>query len=441
MYSHLKSIGITNQRETTILWDSNTGQPFGNAILWSDTRNAALVERLAKNVDASALLTKITGLPVSTYFSATKIIWILQNNADAMEAALQGRCMFGTVDTWLLYKLTGSYYTDATNASRTQLMDLHKLQWSDEALSIMATIEPAIKAVRLPPIKSTSWNGYGTIQYGSGKGIRVTAMIGDQQSALLGQECTHAGQVKATYGTGVFVLLHTGEQVVASRHGLLSTVAYTASDGVAPQYALEGSVASGGSVATWLRDSMGIISSYAALDPTAQEVPDTGGVTFVPCLGGLLAPHWRPDTRGTLLGLSQHTSRGHIVRAALQGVALQTVDVLEALRADTAPLKLECLKVDGGLSASRVLLDFQARAANVDVMLKLGHVEATALGAARSAAIADGLIRYGGGGGGGGSEIKASEWETFSSTWSKEEREKVLERWSVAVKTAIGWKQ
>lgn len=383
------SVGLATQRETTVLWDARTGLPYGPAVLWSDVRNSELCTRLHETLPGGQeALRAITGLPVSTYFSATKAAWLLGAHPEARAAALEGHVMFGTVDSWLVWCLTGRHATDTTSASRTLLMDLATRQWAPQVLQQLADAlsEPALARLQLPVIQHSA-SDYGVVHAGPLAGFRLGAVMGDQQAALLGLGCVRPGGLKCTYGTGVFALLHTGTRRVASRQGLLTTVAF------GDHYALEGSVACAGSLVNWLRDGLGVLPpTLAELETLVAGSHDTAGVVFVPALSGLLAPHWLPQARGTLLGLSHSSTRVHVARAALQGIAWQVVDVLEALQRDGADAPTALL-ADGGLAAVPSLMAAQARQAGLRVLVAR-EVEATALGAARAAAIGAGLRRY-----------------------------------------------
>jgi len=392
----VKAIGITNQRETTIVWDKNTGKPLCNAIVWLDNRTSSIVETMAKQLGGRDAFRAITGLPTSTYFSAYKLKWLLENLPEVAKAADQGRCMFGTVDTWLLYNFTGgargqengspsSHVTDVSNASRTNLMDISTLKWHQETIKTFGASN-----VIFPEIKSNA-EEYGKICAAAVPelaGVPIAGCLGDQQSAVMGQRCQEK-EAKNTYGTGCFMLLHTGTTAVESKHGLLTTVAYKLGPDAAPCYALEGSIAIAGQGITWLRDSLGLIDDSDESETLANSVPNCGGVFFVPAFGGLLAPWWEPDARGIILGLTQHTKKAHIVRAMLEAICFQTRDVLEAMKKDS-DLNLACLFVDGGASKNNALMQMQANILQVPVRRPL-HMETTSLGAALAAGIAVGF--------------------------------------------------
>ncbi|MFQ6171571.1 glycerol kinase GlpK [Oryzobacter sp. R7] len=375
--------GITNQRETAVVWDRHTGEPIHPAVVWHDTRTSEACARLgAREAD---LVREVTGLPVSTYFSGPKIAWVLDHVEGARDRALRGELLAGTVDTWLVWRLTGGpdggvHVTDVTNASRTQLMDLRRLSWSPELAALLD-----VPLDILPTIKSSS-EVYGAgAPDGPLPGVPVAAALGDQHAALVGQACFEPGSAKSTYGTGGFLLCNTGGEPVTSRHGLLTTVAYQLGDRPAC-YALEGSVAVAGSLIQWLRDRLELIRDVAEVEPLAAAVPDSGGVYVVPAFSGLFAPRWRPDARGVIAGLTAFTTRAHLVRAALEATCYQTREVVDAMTADTGR-PLEELKVDGGMVANSLLMQLQADTLKVPVA-SMEVTETTALGAAFAAGLA-----------------------------------------------------
>ena len=378
------AIGITNQRETTVVWEKATGRPVYPAIVWQDRRTAEYCAALKKQGLADRIREK-TGLIPDAYFSATKIRWILEHVPGAREKAERGELRFGTVDSWLLWNLTGGavHATDVSNASRTMLLDIHRLQWDAELLELFG-----IPVSMMPRIcASSEVVGETRGVEGIPDGIPVAGIAGDQQSALFGQMCLDSGSVKNTYGTGCFLLMNTGDRAVRSENNLLTTVAWKIGDRV--QYALEGSIFVGGSVVQWLRDGLGLIRSSAEVEALAASVPDNGGVYFVPALTGLGAPYWNPDARGTLTGLTRGTTAGHIARAALEGIAFQTRDIVRAMERD-AGVRLSELKVDGGASRNDLLMQFQADILGVEVV-RPQVTETTALGAACLAGLAVGL--------------------------------------------------
>jgi len=379
----IKAIGITNQRETAVVWDKNTGEPVYNAIVWQDTRTQSIVDRLA-NGDVERYK-KTVGLPLATYFSGTKIVWILENVDGAREKADAGDLLFGTTDSWVLWNLTGGkdggvHVTDVTNASRTLFMDLETLQWDD---SILADF--GVPKSMLPEIKSSS-EIYGYASSSSLlREVPIAGILGDQQAATFGQAAFDTGESKNTYGTGNFLIFNTGEEIIHSKNGLLTTLGYKLGD-AKPHYALEGSIAVTGSLIQWLRDNLGLITSASETEAIAKTVDDNGGVYFVPAFSGLFAPYWRSDARGALVGLTRYVNKGHIVRAALEATAFQTREVLDAVNADSG-VDLTELKVDGGMIANNLLMQFQADILGVPVVRPV-VAETTALGAAYAAGLA-----------------------------------------------------
>ncbi len=379
------AIGITNQRETTVVWDRRTGQAVHNAIVWQDTRTAALVHELAA-ADGVDRLREDTGLPLSTYFSGPKVTWILENVDGARERAERGELAFGTMDSWILWNLTGGpdggvHATDVTNASRTLLMDLRTLQWHRPSLELMG-IPPSM----LPEIRSSS-ELYGVAAGTALAGRPVTGIVGDQQAALLGQACFAPGEAKCTYGTGSFLLVNTGAEITRSSELLTSVAARIGSE--APTYVLEGSIAVTGAAVQWLRDQLGLIATASAVEDLARSVPDNGGVYFVPAFSGLFAPHWRDDARGVIVGLTAHSRAGHIARAVLEAAAWQTRDVVDAAVAVTGD-GLGELRVDGGMTADELLMQIQADVLGLPVV-RPAIIETTALGAAFAAGLAAGF--------------------------------------------------
>ncbi len=379
------AIGITNQRETTIVWDRATGEPIANAIVWQDTRTQHLVDRLAADGGVDRFRAR-TGLPLATYFSATKIAWLLDSVDGARARAEAGELAFGTTDSWVLWNLTGGpdggvHATDVTNASRTLLMDLATLAWDDDLLTTFG-----IPRALLPEIRSSS-ELFGAA-VAPLAGVPIAGILGDQQAATFGQVAFDAGESKNTYGTGNFLIVNTGTQIVHSANGLITTVAYGLGD-EAPRYALEGSIAVTGSLIQWLRDNLGFFEKAADVEQLALSVPDSGGVAVVPAFSGLFAPYWRPDARGAILGLTRFATKAHIARAALEAVALQTVDVLDAAAADL-PTPITELRVDGGMVANDTLMQFQADILGMPVV-RPAVIETTALGAAYAAGLAVGF--------------------------------------------------
>ncbi len=384
------SIGVTNQRETTLLWDRSTGLPFYNAIVWQDTRTRSLCDELARDGGQDRFRSRV-GLPLATYFSAPKIRWLLDNIPQLRLAAERGDALFGNIDTWLIWWLTGGtkngvHVTDVTNASRTMLMDLHKLDWDAESLDIFK-IPPAMLPRIVP---SSAPHTYGsTLREGPFfDAIPICGDLGDQQAALVGQVCFDPGEAKNTYGTGCFMLLNTGQKSIQSTKGLLTTLAYQFGDSP-PTYALEGSIAITGALVQWMRDNLGLIEKSADIEALAEIVDDNGGVYFVPAFSGLFAPYWRSDARGVIVGLTRYANKGHLARAVLEATAYQTREVLDAMEQDSG-VRLTSLKVDGGMVNNQLLMQFQADLLGVPVV-RPKIAETTALGAAYAAGLAVGF--------------------------------------------------
>jgi glycerol kinase len=376
----LAAVGITNQRETTLLWETATGQPVGNAIVWQDTRTDRLIKQLAGEHDDNWWRQRC-GLPLATYFSGPKLRWLLDQDPALRRRAEAGELRFGTVDAWLIWLLTGRHATDVTNASRTMLMSLATLDWDDELIAAMG-----VPRAVLPEILPSS-EVYGEAT-GDLAGVPVAAALGDQQAALFGQTCFAPGEAKCTYGTGSFLLLNTGSTPVASRHGLLTTVGYRIG-GQSAVYALEGSIAVTGALVQWLRDNLGIIDTAGQVSELAASVEDNGGCYVVPAFSGLFAPHWRPDARGVITGLTSYVTKAHLARAALEATAWQVADIVEAMNRESG-LDLSLLKVDGGMTASELLLQIQADVLDVPVV-RPTVTETTCLGAAYAAGLAVGF--------------------------------------------------
>ena len=425
--SDISAIGITNQRETTVIWDKVTGIPVYNAVVWQDTRTQQDIEEFA-----SRDLTKpdyhrfrhITGLPLASYFSASKIWWILNNVEGVKERAVAGELLFGTIDSWLLWNLTGEHKTDVTNASRTLLMNLETLSW-DQGLCDFFGIPANI----LPEICASS-SGFG-IALGVAEGIPVTGILGDQQAATFGQACFQRGSAKSTYGTGNFLIVHTGEDIQYSDSGMITTVAYQYEKQPA-KYALEGSVAVSGSLIQWLRDNLGIISQAAETEELALSVSDNGGAYIVPAFSGLFAPYWRPDARGAIVGLTRYVTKAHLARAALESVAFQCVDLVRAAQKDTG-VKLTELKVDGGMTANSTLMQIQADLLGIPVV-RPRIMETTALGAAFAAGLYQGVWE---------STDQLSTLWTEDKRWlptiTKEQAHKEQRVWHKAVSKSLDW--
>jgi glycerol kinase len=378
--SAIAAIGITNQRETTVVWDRQTGRPVYNAIVWQDTRTDVLCNELAKEGGQDRFRAK-TGLPLATYFSAPKIKWILDNIPGARQRAEKGDLLFGNMDTWLIWNLTGVHSTDVTNASRTLLMNLETLDWDEEILRIVD-----IPRSMLPGICSSS-EVYGFAKAGL-VGVPLAGDLGDQQAALFGQTCLDPGEAKNTYGTGCFMLMNTGRKPILSKNGLLTTLAYKIGDQPAI-YALEGSIAITGALVQWLRDNLGLIEKSSDVEKLAASVEDNGGIYFVPAFSGLFAPYWRSDARGAIVGMTRYINKGHIARAVLEATAYQTREVLDAMEKDSG-VKLTALKVDGGMVFNDLLMQFQADILAVPV-IRPRVAETTALGAAYAAGLAVGF--------------------------------------------------
>jgi glycerol kinase len=384
----IAAIGITNQRETTLVWDRHSGQPLYNAIVWQDTRTDKIVNQLAQDGGPNRFRQK-AGLPLATYFSGPKIKWILDNVEGARQAAQEGKAIFGNIDTWLIWNLTGGvkggkHVTDVTNASRTMLMDLHTLEWDNDICEIMS-----IPKSMLPKICSSSETYGHTLETGPFQGaVRVSGDLGDQQAATVGQTCFEPGEAKNTYGTGCFMILNTGEEIVQSKHGLLTTMGYQFGE-EKPVYALEGSIAITGALVQWLRDNLKMIDSAPEIENLANSVEDNGGIYFVPAFSGLFAPYWRTDARGAIVGLTRFVNRGHLARAVLEATAFQTREVLDAMNADSG-VELKALKVDGGMVQNDLLMQFQADVLGVPVTRPMVP-ETTALGAAYAAGYAVGF--------------------------------------------------
>jgi glycerol kinase len=434
----IAAIGVTNQRETTVVWDKQTGKPIYNAIVWQDTRTDEIIHELAANGGQDRLRDK-TGLPLATYFSGPKIKWILDNIEDARVKAERGELLFGNMDTWIIWNLTGEHITDVTNASRTMLMNLKTLNWDEEILSLLE-----IPRAMLPQIKSSS-EIYGNVgaqrrdQAAKSlnyfavplRDIPVSGDLGDQQAALFGQTCYSVGEAKNTYGTGCFMLLNTGEKPVSSTSGLLTTLGYKIGNQKAV-YALEGSIAITGALVQWLRDNLGLIRQSSEIEALAKSVEDNGGIYFVPAFSGLFAPYWRSDARGAIVGMTRYVNKGHIARAVLEATAYQTREVLDAMEKDSG-VKLTALKVDGGMVFDELLMQFQADILNVPV-IRPKVAETTALGAAYAAGLAVGFWK---------------DFDELRLNWGKDkawipnmdsnQREKLYLGWKKAVTRTFDW--
>ncbi|MGD1967417.1 MAG: glycerol kinase GlpK [Desulfobacterales bacterium] len=431
--SDLAAIGITNQRETTVIWDKNTGIPFYNAVVWQCTRTNEICKELMRDHGQNRFRDK-TGLPIATYFSGPKIKWILDNVSAAREAADKDKALFGTMETWIIWWLTGgpdggSHVTDVTNASRTMLMDLQTLQWDEQilqALNIPSQILPRI-------VPSSDTNTWGmTLKDGPFEAeIPVCGALGDQQAALVGQACFDMGEAKNTYGTGCFLLLNTGTTPTVSRQGLLTTLGYQINDR-APVYCLEGSIAITGALVQWVRDNLGLISSAPEIEDLAKTVEDNGGAYFVPAFSGLFAPYWRSDARGVIVGLTRYVNKGHIARAVLEASAYQTRDIVAAMNKDSG-VELSMLKVDGGMVVNELLMQFQADILDVPV-IRPKVSETTALGAAYAAGLAVGFWES-------LDELRRNwaEDKTWQPEVDSKVREKYYREWKKAVDRTFDW--
>lgn len=428
--SDLAAIGITNQRETTVIWDKTTGTPLANAIVWQDTRTADFLNTLSE--DTKKLVTHKTGLAIAPYFSGSKINWFLNQVPAVKSAVAEGRALVGTIDSWLLWNLSGGarggvHVTDVTNASRTLLMNLESLNWDDELLEIFGVPNSI-----LPQIKSSAEIYAMTDPAGPlGTAIPIAGILGDQQSAMVGQACFSRGESKTTYGTGNFALLNTGTEIVRSNNGLLTTVCFKFGDQPA-HFALEGSVAVTGSAIQWLRDQLQIIASAPEIEPLARSVSDNGGVYFVPAFSGLFAPYWRNDARGVVVGLTRAATKAHLARAALEAICYQTRDVLDAMSADSG-VKLPEMRVDGGITANELCMQMQADIMGIDVIRPL-VIETTALGAAYAAGLAVGVFKD-------TTELR-SKWQE-GMRW-KAESNSVLassgyQKWKKAIERTLNW--
>jgi len=426
--SDLAAVGITNQRETTVVWNRLTGRPYYNAIVWQDTRTDTICDELAKEGGQDRFREKV-GLPLATYFSGPKIRWMLENVPGLREAAERGEALFGNIDTWLVWNLTGGtqgglHITDVTNASRTMLMNLYTLDWDE---SILADF--GIPRQMLPEIRSSS-EVYAGASTGL-SGVPVAGILGDQQAAIFGQACYDPGDAKNTYGTGCFMLLNTGTEPVQSKYGLLTTLGYKLGDQPAV-YCLEGSIAIAGALVQWLRDNLGMIEKSSDVEQLAHSVEDNGGIYFVPAFSGLFAPYWRSDARGVIVGMTRYVNKGHIARAALESTAYQVREVLDAMEMDSG-VRLKMLKVDGGMVYNDLLMQFQADMLNVPV-IRPRVSETTSLGAAYAAGLAVGFwknldeLRANWG--------KAKEW---TPAMEEPQRARLYSGWKKAVERTLNW--
>lgn len=427
--SDIAAVGITNQRETTLLWDKKTGEPLHNALVWMDTRTDRLVEQFSKD-EGPDRLRNTTGLPISTYFSGLKLRWLLDNVPRAREKAKAGDALFGTIDSWLIWNLTGGpnggiHITDVTNASRTQLMDLKTLQWDENILKLFG-----IPAACLPEIRSSS-EVYTEISIPMLKGVKLAGILGDQQAALFGQACLQTGEAKNTYGTGCFMLMNTGEKLVPSTCGLITTIAYQLGD-ARPIYALEGSIAITGALVQWLRDNLGIIEKSSDIEKLARTVEDNGDVYFVPAFSGLYAPHWEQSARGIIAGLTGFSNKGHIARAALEASCYQVREVLEAMVQDSG-IEITELRTDGGMTVNDLMMQFQSDIIDVPVV-RPKIIETTALGAAYAAGLAVQFWKS--------TDDISENWQ-MSKRWEPKmeeiERERLFNSWGKAIRRSLHW--
>jgi glycerol kinase len=420
--NQISSIGITNQRETTLAWSKTTGEPLHNALVWQDTRTQDICNEL-KEISALTDEFAKTGLPIATYFSLSKILWLLRNVNEVKNARLTNDLCFGTIDSWILYKLTGKHVTDVTNASRTLMMDLKTLNWIDKILDVLD-----IPKESMPEIKPSMYN-YGTNQSVL-KNIPITAVLGDQQASLFGQNCLTSGEVKNTYGTGCFALTNTGGEIVHSNNGLLSTVAYQR-EGSEPQYALEGSVSIAGAAVQWLRDNLNIIDESSEVESLAMTVKDNGDVYFVPAFSGLFSPHWDESARGVLVGLTRFSNKSHIARAVLESVAYQSFELLESMEKDTGTV-FDSVKVDGGMVDNNLLMQFQSDIFNKKVISQeLNEITALGAGAASYLYLNELPLE------------NMNEYITQSSTWNPNmdtnQRTHYISKWNKAISKAKQW--
>lgn len=428
--SDLAAIGITNQRETTVVWNRKTGKPVTNALVWQDTRVADYVSDLAKAGGQDRFRSK-TGLPLTTYFSGLKIRWILEHVTGVREMAEGGEVLFGNIDTFLLWHLTGGpdggvHITDVTNASRTQLLNLENLSWDREILAVLD-----IPEAMLPRVHSSS-ELYAHVKEPALKGVVIAGILGDQQASLVGQTCFRAGEAKNTYGTGCFLLKNTGKRIVHSNHGLLTTLGYKFGEQPA-HYALEGSIAITGALVQWLRDNLGLIQKSSDIESLARSVPDNGGVYFVPAFSGLYAPYWKDNARGIIAGLTRYANKGHLARAVLEATAFQTLDVVEAMQKDSG-ITLDVLRADGGMVEDDLLMQFQSDMLNLPVVRPVTRDATTALGAAYAAGLAVGYFKD--------VEYLRSNWavdHTWTPSLEKDKREELYSQWKHAVSKSFDW--
>jgi glycerol kinase len=429
----IAAIGVTNQRETTLVWDRNTGRPYYNALVWQDTRTKAICDELAASGGQDRFRSKV-GLPLATYFSGPKVKWLLENVSGLKVAAQRGEALFGNIDTWVIWWLTGGphggvHVTDVSNASRTMLMNLETLDWDEEILALLDI--PRNMLPRIVPSSDPQFWGVTAKNGPFGDSIPVCGDLGDQQAALVGQACFSPGEAKNTYGTGCFMLLNTGVEIVPSRSGLLTTLAYRFGDAPAI-YALEGSIAITGALVQWLRDNLGIIQNSMDVEALARSVEDNGGIYFVPAFSGLFAPYWRSDARGAIVGMTRYINKGHLARATLEATAFQTREVLDAMNNDSG-VALRALKVDGGMVYNELLMQFQSDILGVPVV-RPKVAETTALGAAYAAGLAVGFWSS--------TDDLRANWQ-IDKTWSPQmdpdQRQSLYHGWKKAVERTFGW--
>jgi glycerol kinase len=429
----LASVGITNQRETTLVWDRKTGRPYHRALVWQDTRTDGIIGEIAPDGDLDCFRAK-TGLPLATYFSGPKLKWIMDNVPEAREGAAKGDALFGTMDTWVIWQLTGGpdggrHVTDVTNASRTMLMNINSLEWDEDMMKVMEVFPSMLPEIR--PSSDPDFYGYTRKDGPFGYEIPLSGILGDQQAALFGQTCFHPGEAKSTYGTGGFLLLNTGTEPVQSKHGLLTTVGYKIGKEAAV-YALEGSIAVAGSLVQWFRDNLQMIDEAPQINSLAEQVEDNGGIYIVPAFSGLFAPYWKSSARGIIAGLTHYITKSHLARAVLEATAYQVAELLEAMEKDSG-VSLAELKVDGGMVASELLMQFQADILNTRV-IRPEVTETTALGAAYAAGLAVGFWK--------GEEDLKKNWQVgkiWESKMKGAEREKLMKGWKKAVQRTIDW--
>lgn len=425
----IAAVGVTNQRETTVVWDKKSGQPFYNAIVWQDTRTDHICHDLAREGGQNRFQAQV-GLPLATYFSGPKLKWLLDNVTGLRAAAERGQAIFGNMDSWIIWNLTGgAHVTDVTNASRTMLMDLPGTQWDDKILATMTIPRSMLPQIR--PSSDPQIYGYTLTDGPFGAALPVCGNLGDQQAATVGQACLEVGEAKNTYGTGCFMLLNTGPKIIPSQNGLLTTVCYKFGDNPTV-YALEGSIAIAGALVQWLRDNLGLITTSTEIEMLAQTVKDNGGIYFVPAFSGLFAPYWKSDARGAIVGLTRYVNRGHLARAALEATAFQTREVLEAMNSDSG-VALKALKVDGGMVYNNLLMQFQADVLGVPV-IRPKVAETTALGAAYAAGLAVGFWQS-------PADIRANwgEDKRWSPAPDDTARTQLYAKWKKAVTRTFAW--